>query len=189
MTRLSASQLNLLRTRPQRTTLYMSIFQPRVVFKAQINGALTSGARSIPFDNITQGSIADVEVGMTLWVGSTAGAKDVGKIRIKSKAAGQFEVSENSNIAWANDLFITVIRYWELWSIYPRIIHNPADEEDVIFYKDYDIPYTNQNSILGTFPNAGSHQALFAGEQVYYSATGSFNPRGDTLSYEWSFEG
>ena len=167
----------------------MSIFQPRAVFKAQINGSLTSGARTIPFDNITLGTIADVEVGMTLWVGSTAGAKDIGKIRIKSKSAGQFEVSENSNIAWADNLYITVVRYWELWSIYPRIIQNPADEEDVIFYKDYDIPYVNQNSILGTFPCAGNHQALFAGEQVYYTATGSFNPLGDTLSYEWSFEG
>jgi hypothetical protein len=189
MTRLSASALELLRTRPQKTTLYMSIFQPRVVFQAQINGSLARGARTIPFDNITSGAVAAVEVGMTLWVGSTAGAKDIGKIRIKSKAASQFEVSENSNIAWADNLYITAIRYFELWPIFPRIIHNPADDEDVIFYKDYDLAYTNQNSILGTFPCAGNHQALFAGEQVYYSATGSFNPLGDTLSYEWAFEG
>jgi hypothetical protein len=189
MTRLSPSSLELLRTRPQKTTLYMSVFQPRTVFQAQINGSLARGARTIPFDNITLGAVAAVEVGMTLWVGSTAGAKDIGKIRIKSKATSQFEVSENSNIEWANDLYITVIRYFELWPIFPRIIHNPADDEDVIFYKDYDLAYTNQNSILGTFPCAGNHQALFAGEQVYYSATGSFNPLGDTLSYEWAFEG
>lgn len=190
MTRLSDSNLELLRTQPQRTTLYMSIFQPRTVFKARINNASAArGDRSIPYDTVTQGTIADIEEGMTLWIGTTEGAQDVGKIRIRSVDGSAFSVSENSNVAWADDLFLTVIRYWELWSVYPRIISNPSNVEDVIFYKDYDVVYSNQNSILGTFPCAGNHQALFKGEQVYWSATGTVNLLGNFLSYDWSFEG
>lgn len=190
MTLLSAPLQELARTRPQRTQLHLSIFQPRAVFKARVNnGSATRGDRTIPYDSVTLGSIADIESGMTLWVGTTEGSKDVGKIRIRSVNGSAFTISENSNIPWSDNLYLTVVRYWELWSIYPRIINDPSDIENVIFYKDYDIPYSNQNSILGTFPCAGSHQALFRGEQVYWSSTGTFNPLGDTLSFEWAFEG
>lgn len=189
MTRLSDANLELLRTRTQRTQLYMSIFQPRSVFKARVNNvSATRGDRTIPYDSVTLGSVGDVEAGMTLLVGTTEGAQDVGKIRIRSINGSQFVVSENS-ISWADNLYLTVLRYWELWPIFPRIINHPTNPEDVIFYKDYDLVYSNQNSILGTFPCAGNHQALFKGEQVYYSNSGTANLLGDTLSHNWFFEG
>src|SRR3990167_9627891 len=190
MTRLSSAQQETIRTRPQRTKLYLSIFQPRNVFQAQINdGSIGQGARVITFDNVTLGSIADIEANFTLLIGSTAGAQDIGKIRVRSASGSQITVSENSNIQWQNDQFLTVQRYVELWPIYPRIISDPADSENVIFYKDYDVVYTNQNSILGTFPCAGPHRGLFKSENVYYSSTGTFNPLGSALTYSWAFEG
>lgn len=191
--RLSSTNLELLRTRPQQTRLYLSIFQPREVLRAQVNDAsIAKGARTITYDNVSGGAFGAVEAGMTLLVGTAPGKGDVGKIRIRSATASQFTISENSNIAWANDLYLTVLRYFELWPIYPRIIQDPADADNVLFYKDYDISYTNQNAVLGTYVCAGPHRAAFRENgqaTLFYSSTGTFNILGDSLTYEWAFEG
>lgn len=191
--RLSSANLELLRTKPQGTRLSLSIFQPRIIFQARVNNSsATRGDRSIIYDTVSLGSFTAIESGFTLLIGSTAGAQDIGKLRIRSATSSVILVSENSNIDWADNLFLTVLRYVELWPIFPRIITDPADDENVIFYKDYDIPYTNQNSILGTFLNIGPHRAVFldgGSAPVYYSSTGTFNLLGNSLNYNWAFEG
>jgi hypothetical protein len=188
--RLTTAQLEQIRQRPQQTTLYLSIFQPTAIFKARINDSgIARGERVITYDTVTLGSFGSIEAGQTLLIGTSNGASDVGKIRIRSATSSTITVSENSNIDWDDDLFLTVLKYHELWPVYPRIILNPSNEADSIFYKDYDIPYTNANSILGTFPCAGPHRAIFKGEQAYYSSTGTHNLLGSSLNYNWTFEG
>lgn len=191
--KLTDAQLELVRTRPQTTRLYLSIFQPRTVMQCKVNDAsISKGARVITYNTITLGSFSDVEAGMTLLIGTSLGGSDVGRLRIRSATSTQFTVSENSNINWQNQLFLTVLRYWEVWPVFPRIIQDPADPLNVIFYKDYDIAYVNQNSVLGTFVNAGPHRAAFldGGQaQIFYSSTGTYNLRGSSLSYDWAFEG
>lgn len=191
--RLSNSQIETIRTRPQKTQLYLSIFQPRTIFQAQVNDvSIAKGARSITFDTVSLGSYLDIESGFTMLIGTIAGSGNIGKIRVRSATSTVITVSENSNIAWADNLFLTVQRYVELWPIFPRIIENPANISDSIFYKDYDIPYSNQNSILGTYVNAGPHRAdwIHTGSvSFYYSSTGTYNLLGDSLNYNWSFEG
>lgn len=162
--------------------------------QCQVNDAsISKGARLITYNNVTLGSFADVEPGMTLLIGTTVGGSEVGRLRIRSATGSQFTVSENSNINWQNQLFLTVLRYWEVWPVFPRIIQDPANPLNVIFYKDYDIPYSNQNSVLGTFINAGPHRAAFLDgglAQLYYSSTGTFSlGTGSTLLYYWAFEG
>lgn len=191
--KLTTSELETVRQRPQQTKLYLSIFQPQTVMQCQVNNASAAkGDRVITYDTVSLGSFAAVEAGMTLLIGTTAGAQDVGRIRIRSVTSTQFTVSENSNINWQDNLFLTVLRYWEVWPVYPRIINDPSNAENVIFYKDYDIPYSNQNSIYGTFINAGPHRAAFldAGQALlWYSSTGTYNVLGSALSYSWAFEG
>lgn len=190
---LPASDLEVVRTRPQKTQLYLSVFQPTIVFQAQINDSgITKGARVISFDNVTLGSWTAVGDGMTMLIGSTPGADDLGKIRIRQAAVSSITVSENSNIAWANDAYITVQRFWRVDPIYPRIIQNPADETDVIFYKDYDVPYTNQNTVLGSFICMGSDRAAFltnGSVQLNYTSSGTTHLLGESLTYYWFFEG
>lgn len=194
MTRLSTVQLNTLRSQPQFTQLYLSIFQPQVLFTAQINDTgIARGEINITYDNAS-GSFANIESGMTMTIGSIFAGDNVGKIRVRSATASKIVVSENSNIAWANNQWLTVYKFWELWPVFPRIIADPADPKNVIFYKDYDIAYTNQNSILGSFVCAGPHRAGFLDpasgiSRHYYTATGTFNLRGVGLSYHWTFEG
>lgn len=194
MTRLSSANLELLRTQPQSTKLYLSIFQPQIIFTAQINDSvITRGAVSLPYDNAS-GTYTNIESGMTLWVGSTPGAQDIGKIRIRSGQSSFIEVSENSNIDWRDNLYLTVYKFWELWPIFPRIQNSTTRANDIVFLKDYNILYTNQNSVLGTLICAGPHRAALLDPasnlaSIYYSSTGSYNVRGDSLSYNWSFEG
>lgn len=195
MTLLSASQLEILRKSPQSTRLYLSIYEPQIVFKARINdGSIAKGEREITYDGVSLGSWTAIIPNATMWVGTTDGGQELGKIRIKSATSSVITVSENSNIAWQNDAYLTVFLYVELWPIFPRIIQNPSNPEETLWYKDYDIPYTNQNSVLGTYVNAGPHRAANldpASGQVslYYSATGSYNLLGDSLNYEWWFQG
>lgn len=190
---LTPSQLELVRTHPQQTRLYLSIFQPRIVFQCKVNNpSAAKGDRIIPYNNVSFGAYTNVEAGMTLLIGTSLGGSEVGRLRIRSVDASQFIVSENSNINWQDQLFLTVLRYWEVWPIFPRIIQDPNNEENVIFYKDYDIAYTNQNTVLGTFVCAGPHRGAFLdGGQalIWYSSTGTYNVNGSSLSYYWEFEG
>jgi hypothetical protein len=192
---LNTNQLEILRKHPQQTRLYMSIFEPQAVFKARINDAtIDRGARIIEYDSVSLGNFNAVKAGATMWVGTTAGSMDRGKIRVRSATSSQIVVSENSDINWIDDLFLTVFYYFELWPVFPRIIQDPSNVENVIFYKDYDIPYTNQNSLLGTFVNMGPNRAGLldpaSGQtQVYYSSTGTYNLLENSLSYDWWFQG
>ena len=139
MTILSAADKALLREPEQYTNLYLSIFQPNVAFKARVNDAgIAAGEMEIDYDNVTEGSWTDVKIGSTLLVGSSNGARDVGKVRIKSITASTITVAENTDIQWENNQFLTVLDYFDVWAVYPRIIQDPNDPTKVIFYKDYD---------------------------------------------------
>ncbi len=191
---LPPDDLQLVRTRPQSSELFLSVFKPRIVLQCQINDpAIEKGARTITFDNVTYGSDLAVEPGMVCWIGSAVGLKDIGKTRVKSITPTSMEVAENSDINWADGQFLTVYRFFEILPVYPRIINDPANDENVIFYKDYDIAYTNQNSILGTLINMGSHRAAMlqgGSVRLWYTSSGTATMQtGISLSYDWAFEG
>lgn len=191
MSTLTPSQQETIRKQPQQTKLHLSIFRPRTIFKARVNGAVARGARTIPYDTVTLGAYTDIRAGQTLLVGSADGLRDKGKVRVRSADGTTITVAENSDINWADDLFISVINFFEVWAVYPRLTNVG---ENVTFWKDYDIPYTNQNSVLGTFVNAGNHRAIFRDcasgiAQTYWSSTGTHNLRSGTLNYNWQFEG
>lgn len=195
MTQLSSTDMAISRKRPQSTKLRLSIFQPPVVFKARVNDAsIARGERAIKYDTPSVGLYTDVKPGMTMWVGSTNGKKDKGKIRVKDIDATYIYVAENDDIDWQNNQYLTVINHFEIWPIYPRIIQDPSDAEEVIFYKDYDIAYTNQNTVLGAFPCAGSHRAAYIEDgdtsvSLYFTAVGTRHVKGESLAYQWEFSG
>jgi len=184
----TAAQPNRLREPEHRTKLYLSIFRPTTVMTAQVTGTVARNDYIIPYYN-PSGDYNSVLEGMTLLIGTTAGAEDVGRIRIRSVDADNFTVAENSNIDWQVGQYLTVLRFWDIWPVYPRIINDPSDATNTLWYKDYDIPYTNQNTILGAFPCAGPHRAIFTGEQVYYSATGTAHVADSAFATAWWFEG
>jgi hypothetical protein len=188
-------ELDLLKTRPQQTQLYLSIYQPQTALACRLNSTGTNKEmREIPFDTVTEGSFSLVEPGFILLVGSSAGSDDKGKIRVKDISPSVITVAENSHINWSDNDYLTILRFVEINPIFTRIIQNPSNELDVIFYKDYDIAYTNQNEVFGAFVNMGPHYAGVLDDtgqcQVYYSASGTSHlVSGTSLSYSWFFEG
>jgi len=190
---LSQSQLEILRTQGHRTELKMSIYKPATLLACRVDSAtIGRGARVIPFDTVTSGAFGNVYANAIMYIGSSAGEMDKGRIRVKSITSSVITVAENSDIDWADDLFLTIVDFIDISAIYPRIIKDPANDENVIFYKDYNIAYTNQNSVLGTFICMGSHRAadLDGGvAQLYWTSSGTYNVNGDTLTYLWEFGG
>lgn len=196
MTRLSASDLITIRQFPQQTKLFLSIFRPRTIFQARINGAVVRGARVIPYDTVTIGSWTDVRADQTMVVyNGTNLNSEKGRVRVRSASGIEFVVAENSDINWADDDTIVILNRWDVWARYPRITHDPNNSESVVFWKDFDISYTNQNAVLGTFVNAGSHRAIFRDcasgiAQTEWSSSGTYNLLSGTIyNYHWTFEG
>ena len=189
MSKPTTNETNLLRSRPHRSKLWLSVYQPTTTLACQVTGSHSRGDYEISFDTVSEGSTGIVEAGMTMFVGSSAGAFDKGMIRVRSITSTVITVAENSDISWSDDDYLTIIRFFEINAVYPRIIPDPADEENTLWYKDYDIAYSNQNTDLGTFVCMGSHYAGFTEDDIYYTASGTSNLKGQALAYDWVFEG
>jgi len=164
-------------------------------FTAQVNDAgIARGERDIVYDNDV--GEANVEAGMTLWVGSSAGARDLGKVRIKSIDAGlnTITIAENDDIAWEDDLYLTCpgsYGFRELWGVIPRIVEAGGV---VTFYEDYDIAYTDPlDDVLPPKANAGPPACVFmdpAGyAEVSFVGDDSFTTEvgAAIASYAWDF--
>lgn len=193
MTTPTAQETALLRSRPHNTKLYLSIFQPVTVYTGYITGSVSKGTRSFQLINTT-GPFTTLEPQVTVLVTSASGTEK-GRTRATSlnAPAGQLIVAENSDINWANGDYVELIRFFEIWPVYPRILL-VTGTTTTTWFKDYDIAYTDQNSKLGYFINMGSHYAgiLKNGQhRVYYTAEGTEHVRSDETgtSYHWIFDG
>jgi hypothetical protein len=193
MTTPTAGELALLRTQPHKTKLYLSIFEPQIVFQAQVNDAtIEKGDRVITYDNVTFGNFLSIGGGMTMYVGTTAGGKEKGEIWTYKRDATTITVGENGHINWEDDDYLTVVNFHQIWPVYPRY---EQDGENITVYKFYDLAYNGQNEDPGSFLVMGSNYAGFIDQstgtaQVYWDGSECENVVGTTGStYSWSFEG
>lgn len=190
MTITTPAQLNTIRTQPHSTTLYLSVYKPKTLMAAQVTGTYVFGDMDISYSNVTTGSYLNVFPNSVLLLGSAPNEDDVGRIRVRSITDSSVSIAEN-DFTLVSGTYMTFLNYVDITAVYPRIIQDPNNVENVIFYKDYDIPYSNQNRTYGTFPCAGPHRATFVSTTgtVYYSATGTYNVLGNPVTYQWEFEG
>lgn len=105
---LSANDLNVVRTRPQSSELYFTIYHPDTVMSCRVTGSLSRGEMEIPYYNVSTGSFNNVLAGMTLLVGTSEGGRELGKIRIRDVNSTHFSVAENGHIDWAEAEYLTV---------------------------------------------------------------------------------
>jgi len=196
MTTLNSQEEALLEAPDHRVDLYLSIFEPEIAMKCQVNGSYNTETQTVSYDNVIEGgygNIKEFDFQVAL-IGTTEGGDEYGRTWVRSATASEIRFVVSDHIEWADDLYITILKFIEIIPVFPRIIQDPADEENVIFYKFYDVAYTNQNSILGTFVNMGCHYAGFRDPasglaSVYWTASGSYNLLGDNFTCNWSFEG
>lgn len=133
---------DLLRGQFHHSRIYASFLKPLTLWTARVNDA-TIGREEIEiiFDGGAGLDWGAVEALQTLWVGTSAGAMDVGKVRIRAKnsatagATGTITVAANP-LVWADNLYLTFKHNYELDARYPYI--DPITEE---FYKDRDISF------------------------------------------------
>lgn len=196
MTIPTAQEQLLLNEPDHQTDLYLSIFKPSTALACQVNGSYDSANQTVDYDNVTAGNYLNVESYrfMVALIGTTAGDDDRGRTYVRSATSSQIRFVESNHINWTDDLFITILKFTEIIPVFPRIIQNPSNDEDVIFYKMWDIAYTNQNSVLGTFIKMGCNYAGFRDPAsglcpVYFTASGTSNVVSSALTYSWSFEG
>jgi len=195
---LEASELALLRARPQRTQLYLAIPEYHVIWSGRVNGtpASNDNTHQIAFDSGGTGggaALTDVKRNMTLLVGSAAfGEWDIGIARIRQDAAAGntvFYIGITSDIPFADDQYLTVIDDFSLWPVHPFI--DPTTE---IVYMDYSIPYTGQNQYGAPVPIMGTHAVVELPPggtvTVHFDASDSYACIGaPTYSHVWTCAG
>lgn len=192
MPALSSGDLALLRSDRHRIKEYLAVMQPATVLACQLDGAPTGDpVTQINYDNVTEGSYADVVPGMTLWVGTSAGGRQKGTCRVrKAPTSSILYIAEDSKIDWEDDHHLTVVENYECWIKYPRVVVDGS----IAFYKDWDVAYSDQHSkwrpvaILGPpdcqfiDPGTGLATCKFVGEQSYPVAPGA-----SITGHSWTF--
>jgi PKD repeat protein len=181
----------LLVQQPQQAQLYLSVYKPPIMLQALINsGALTKGSMAIPYDNVTTGSYGTVWPGMTMYIGTTLGDNDVGTIRVRSITSTVVTVAENYEIHWQDNLYITIIKFNEVWPVVQRVIVSTGTHSQC--WKDYDIAWPGDDAAY-KFPvwTMGSHWAGFKGVVNNYQSgiVWMKDPQPASNTFTWDFEG
>lgn len=185
------------RTEGQRTELFLAIHSPATVYTARINQSFTSWD---DIDELTydggSGTLGDVLEGMTMYVGSSAGAFDKDMVRIrKTPGASAFYIGETSDIEYADNDYLTVVDDFDLWARRPLTKLVAIDDTNVEVVKkiDYDLAYTSQHANPAPFAVMGTHTVLWlTGATVDFepNASGSWCIDGGAITdYLWTAPG
>lgn len=172
-TAIAAGSLTNLRANGTHSTKLHMVALPQFSFAtAQINqSTFGKPLAQITIDN-TSADWLNVEKDMTVWVGTSAGANDVGIYRVRKTPtantlymselnSGDFGLLSKTGVhkALADNQYITIIDDCSAWSIFSRIVYTGGSGT---FYKDYDINYTDQNETdFNHIVNIGEHRAGF----------------------------
>jgi len=147
---LTNDELIKIRKPGQFSQLYLAVHNASTVYSARLNGApaSTDKVAQINYDG-GSGTLANVKVGMTILVGTSAGASDLGKARVrKAPTSSIFYIGEQSQINWEDNCYLTVINDITIW---PRHIYMDGTTP----YIDYDVAYSNQHSTFDPVPVLG----------------------------------
>ncbi len=134
---------------------YLYVDHPAVVFAARVNQAsFTFPLVELTYDGVATGAIAAALPGYTLLVGSSAGADDLGRVRVrKAGSATKIYIGEASQgtldgeMNPTDDAYLTVIAERRVWAVEPYI--NPTTK---VYYKDYEIPVIDGGRNYGQYP-------------------------------------
>lgn len=184
---ITAPELALLRGDGQWSKLYLAIYQPNTIYTARLNGVPSSNDRAyqITFDG-GAGTLGNVKVGMTLYVGTVAGAYDLGMCVIrKTPGASTFYIGLTSEIAWADNAYLTLVDDFELWAKHATIASS-------VLSMDVDTAYSDQHLAFSPVPILGTHAVAWldgADVDVEFSSSDSW-VFGSTISaHAWTAPG
>jgi hypothetical protein len=186
---ITSSELVKLRADNQWSSLYAAIYKPQTIFAAQINQSFTTtdDITEITFDNVTTGAYTDIPAGATMYIGTTPGAYNVGLARVRKAATSSvIYIGRISEIVWADNLYITVVREFSLWAKHWLV----KSENEV--YMDVDIAYSDQNTLFDPVPVLGPDWVVLLVDgsvTINPSAAGSWVFDSTISSYSWAAPG
>jgi hypothetical protein len=170
MPTVSAGDLTSLRSEFQKAAVRISWLVPPVLWSARIDdAAIVKGEPDIDFDAGTGSYFSMVGAVQEVWVGSTAGANDVGRLRIKSISSGDAGVTGTVTVGGhslplQDDLYLTFLHDYP---IKPKYSYIDLNEN---WFMDDDVTYSDQHSEPPPVVVAGPHRAGFL-----ISGTATFN--------------
>lgn len=182
---LTSPELTLQRAPGHASRIYAAFFKPSTVYSARLASVPSSLDKvyQISFTSPV-GTLADVKKDMDLWVGSSAGAHDLGIVRVrKTPITGTFYVSEESDVRWQPSCHLTVVNYYDL---HARHIYVDTSE---VSYMDRDIAYSNQHSSFNPVPVMGGHRAVNktgVSVETVWTGSNSWVIGSSITSYAWS---
>lgn len=141
---------DIIRKGGQWASLRIAIFKPHEIYSARLASLPSSGDKvaQISFSDGV-GTLADVKRDMTLYIGTAAGAYDLGMVRIrKSPISGTFYISEDSKTKWQASAYLTVVDDFDLKARHIRI-------DGTTPKMDYDISYSSQHTNFLPVPMLG----------------------------------
>lgn len=126
----------------------MFLLQPAVVFRARVNmNSVTYPVTQITYDNVTQGAYTAIKPNMTLLLGTSAGADDLGRTRVHVNGATSSVIrvgmsstgTRDGELTVDDNAYITVLNDYRVWAKPPYI-----DPSDGTIYKDGVIAFSGQ---------------------------------------------
>lgn len=183
----TAPELAYLRSDGFFSKLHAAIIMPAPVFACRLNGLPPSNDNVtwLNYNLVTTGAYTNVLQDMTLYIGSYAGAYDLGMVRIKSATATTLNICRTSEIAWVDGCYLTAVDEFNLW---PRQAYFSGGS----FLVDDDSPYSNQHSAQCPVVVMGPDAVLeLTGATVNFQpdCSLSWTLGTGTLTYAWSAPG
>lgn len=182
---LTVTELAYLRRDGQKQQLFLAFPATPIVFQARVNQTFASRDKilEVIFDSVTFGAYTDIMPGMTIWIGSTPGASNIGQVYARKAATSTvIYLGETSEIDWFNNQYITVVQDFGIWA--RQILTNDAG----VIFMDGDVPVEDHHNYMSPFPVFGSDRVVrLAGASVDldFDASPSWCP-GSTIA-AWQF--
>lgn len=138
-------------------TMRLFLLNPATVFAALVNqSSFSYPLDSVTFDNVSTGTYTDIEPGMTVLFGTSAGADDLGRQRIRKAATsdtlyiGRSSIgTRDGEVDLEDDTYITVLNDYRVWAKIPYIA------DDGTIYKDSDLAVSDRTTNPPPVANAG----------------------------------
>src|SRR5215211_2168429 len=153
---LTSLELALLRSDGQWTKLYLAVLQPNTIYTARLASLPSSNDNVHTISvNTESGTLGNVKPGMTVYVGTTAGAHNLGMCRIrKAPITGTWYIGLTSQIDWQSTCYLTIVDDFDLWAKH-AVIDSGALKMDV------DVAYSDQHASFNPIPVLGPHAVLW----------------------------
>lgn len=185
-------------TQPQSADGVVFLLAPATVFVAQVNGTVALPTANLPYDNVSVGSTGDVRWGMTVWLGTAPGLRDLGWTYVRSTIEGGLVPIGYSSrgrargqVAPVDNCYITILNTYEVWKKNGRVLDSGTLLKEYDFSASlyqYPVPHVGDLGGLGRVAYVNPDTGLL--ELSFNSASSYVSHPGDAIILrQWGVDG